>query len=435
MPPRRNARFFANLLALLAMPFASPGLAATTILHCGKLIDVRAQQILTQMSVVVEDSKILRVEQGFSTPASEARIVDLESQTCMPGLMDMHVHLTNQYSAKSDIERFRLNPADYAFRSAAYAEKTLLAGFTTVRDLGATANLNVSLRNAVNQGLVKGPRIYAAGKALATTGGHADPSNGMRADLMGDPGPDEGVINGVADARKAVRQRYKDGADLIKITATGGVLSVATSGLNPQFTEEEIRVVVETAKDYGYHVAAHAHGAEGIKRAVRAGVRSIEHGTFLDDEGIALMKEHGTYYVPTIMAGEWVAEKAKIDGFFPDLVRPKAAAIGPQIQETFGKAHRAGVKIAFGTDTGVSAHGDNAKEFEYMVKGGMPALETIRAATLTAAELLGTEDKLGTIESGKLADIVAVPQDPTQDITTMQRMSFVMKDGVIYKQP
>ena len=257
----------------------------------------------------------------------------------------------------------------------------------------------------------------------------------MRMDLTGDPGPKEGVINSPEDARKAVRQRYKDGADLIKITATGGVLSVAKSGQNPQFTEEEIRAVVETAKDYGLYVAAHAHGAEGMKRAIRAGVRSIEHGTFMDDEAMELMKQHGTYYVPTIIAGKWVAEKSAEEDFFPSAVRPKAAAIGPHAQATFGKAYKSGVKIAFGTDSGVSPHGENAKEFAYMVEAGMPALEAIQSATLTAATLLGVEDQLGALEAGKLADVVAVPEDPTVDITTMQRVSFVMKDGVIYKQP
>jgi imidazolonepropionase-like amidohydrolase len=242
-------------------------------------------------------------------------------------------------------------------------------------------------------------------------------------------------VDGIDDARRAVRQRYKDGADLIKITATGGVLSVASSGQNPQFTEEEIRAIVETGKDYGFRVAAHAHGAEGMKRAVRAGVVSIEHGTYMDDETMSLMKKYGTYYVPTIVAGKWVAEKSKIEGFFPEVVRPKAAEIGPLIQGTFGRAYKAGVKIAFGTDTGVSGHGENAREFTYMVEAGMPALESVRSATLNAATLLGIEKQAGTIETGKWADIVATPQDPTQDIRTMERVSFVMKNGVVYKQP
>jgi imidazolonepropionase-like amidohydrolase len=419
-------------VALLAAP---PAGAADVTLHCGNRVDVRAQKLTGPSSIVVAGARIASVEPGYVTPEGQASVVDLRSHTCMPGLIDMHVHLSMEYGPDSYAERFRLNPADRAFRMVGYARKTLLAGFTTVRDLGARDNLNVALKRAVDQGLITGPRIYSAAKSLATTGGHADPTNGMRADLMGDPGPEDGVINGVEDARKAVRQRYKDGADLIKITATGGVLSVATSGQNPQFTEEEIRAIVGTAADYGYPVAAHAHGAEGMKRAIRAGVRSIEHGTLMDDEAIALMKKHGTYYVPTIMAGKWVAEKAEIDGFFPDQVRPKAASIGPKIQETFGRAYRAGVKIAFGTDTGVSPHGQNAKEFAYMVEAGMPAIEAIRSATLDAATLLGAESELGTLEPGMLADIVAVPGDPTLDVGTLGRVGFVMKGGTIYEQP
>ncbi len=328
-----------------------------------------------------------------------------------------------------------MNPADYAYRSVSFAEDTLLAGFTTVRDLGGDGNVNVSLRSAINSGLIAGPRIYTSGRSLASTGGHADPTNGMRMDLVEEPTPEDGVINGPEDALRAVRQRYQDGVDVIKITATGGVLSVASSGQNPQFTEEEIRAIVQIADDYGFRVAAHAHGAEGVKRAVRAGVASIEHGTYLDEEGIELMKQHGTYYVPTIMAGRWVADQAQIDGFFPDVVRGKAAEIGPLIQDTFARAYSSGVKIAFGTDTGVSAHGDNAREFEYMVEGGMSAVEAIQAATLEAATLLGVDDRLGRVETGAFSDIVAVPEDPRDDITTMERVSFVMKDGVTYKQP
>ena len=378
---------------------------------------------------------IEQVEPGYTTPDDDTEVVDLRAHTCLPGLIDSHTHISSQLSQQSYTERFRLNAADYALRAAGYARTTLLAGFTTIRDLGDRYNVTVSLRNAINQGVVIGPRIYTAAKSLATTGGHADPSNGLRMDLSGDPGPRQGVINSSQDARKAVRQRYKDGADLIKITATGGVLSVAKSGHNPQFSEEEIRAVVETAKDYGFRVAAHAHGAEGMKRAIRAGVDSIEHGTLMDEEVMALMKQHGTYYVPTIIAGKWVAEKAEQEGFFPDAVRPKAAAIGPKSQATFARAYQNGVKIAFGTDSGVSPHGQNAKEFAYMVEAGMPPLEAIRSATLEAARLLGQEDRLGTLEAGKLADVIAVPDDPGRDISSLQRVSFVMKDGVMYKRP
>ena len=289
------------------------------------------------------------------------------------------------------------------------------------------------LRNAINKGVIPGPRIFTATKSLATTGGHADPSNGMRADLQGDPGPKEGVVNSAEDARKAVRQRYKDGADLIKLTATGGVLSLAKNSQNPQFTEEVLRAVIETANDYGFHVAAHAHGAEGMKRAIRAGVKTIEHGTYMDDETMQLMIEHGTYHVPTIMAGKWVEEKAQVDGYFPEVVRPKAAAVGPVIAGTFAKAYEAGVKIAFGTDSGVSPHGRNAEEFVYMVEGGMPPMEAIQSATAVTAELLGIQDEVGTLEPGKLADVIATRGDPLEDISVLQQVTFVMKEGVIHK--
>jgi len=251
---------------------------------------------------------------------------------------------------------------------------------------------------------------------------------------MGDHGPKNGIINGEDDARKAVRQRYKEGADWIKITATGGVLSVAKSGQNPQFTDEELTVIVNTAKDYGMKVAAHAHGAEGMKRAVIAGVTSIEHGTFMDRNIMRLMKQRGTVFVPTLLAGSWVVEKAKIDGFFPDLVRPKAAEIGPIAINTFAEAYEYGVPIVFGTDTGVSAHGDNAQEFALMVKAGMPEMEAIQSATSIAAKFLGIAETRGSITKNKIADIIAVPGNPLKNIRLMEQVHFVMKDGRIYKQ-
>lgn len=351
----------------------------------------------------------------------------------MPGLMDMHTHLSSQYSKNSYLEKFTKNEADYAFASVNYAKRTLMAGFTTVRDLGDSYNVTVSLRNAINAELIEGPRIYTAAKSIATTGGHADPTNGYRLNLMRSPKPKEGVINGADEARAAVRQRYKEGADLIKITATGGVLSVAKSGQNPQFMQDELEAIVKTAGDYNMTVAVHAHGAEGIKRAIKAGVNSIEHGTYMDSEAIKLMKKFGTYYVPTIMAGQWVGEMAKTDDFFPTLVRPKAAAIGPQIHKTFAMAYKSGVKIAFGTDSGVSPHGDNAKEFALMVESGMKPMEAIQSATIEAAKLLKIENELGSLEPGKWADIVAVEGDPLSNINLMQEIGFVMKAGRTYK--
>ena len=350
----------------------------------------------------------------------------------MPGLADLHVHIEGESNPSAYLDRFRMNKADVALKSTMYAKRTLMAGFTTVRDLGGSG-VNVSLRNAINRGYVEGPRIFTVEKAIGTTGGHADPTNGVRADLMGDPGPKEGVINSAEDARKAVRQRYKNGADCIKITATGGVLSVAKDGQGPQFTQEELNAIVETAKDYGMHTAAHAHGAEGMKRAVVAGITTIEHGTLMTPEVMDLMKEKGTYFVPTISAGKFVMEKAKQKGYFPEIIVPKALAIGPQIQKTFAEAYKKGVKIAFGTDSGVSPHGDNGKEFIYMVEAGMPAIEAIISATITPAEILGVADQQGTLETGKLADIIAVDGDPIQDIEAMTKVQFVMKEGKIYK--
>ena len=420
-----------TLLALLALAPLAAG-AATTALQCGRLVDVRALDLRGESTIIVDDKRIARVTSGYETPEGAA-VIDLRNQTCMPGLIDLHVHLGGELSPNSFIEGVQLNPPDAAIRGVANAEKTLMAGFTSVRELGNAKGVSVALRNAIERGIVKGPRIQAAG-FLTSTGGHGDPTNGLRADLMGKPGPEEGIINGPAEARRAVRQRYKEGFDLIKITTTGGVLSMAKSGDAPLLADDELAAIISTARDYGMPVATHAHGAEGMKRAIRAGVATIEHGTYLDDEAMALMKKHGTWYVPTISAGRFVAEKSKVDGWFPPIVRPKAATIGPQIQGTFARAYKAGVKIAFGTDQGVAPHGQNAREFEFMVEGGMPPLEAIRAATLYAATVLGWQDRLGTIEAGKLADIVAVDGDPRQDIASMSRVAFVMKDGAVVRR-
>jgi imidazolonepropionase-like amidohydrolase len=412
----------------------TPAAAAPTVLHCGAYFEVTSGKRLSEHSIVVQGDKVLEVRPGRADVAG-AQVIDLPHHTCMPGLIDMHVHITSETNNKSYEEGFRLNATDYALRGVAYAERTLMAGFTAVRNLGDGGNASISLRNAIDQGWVRGPRIVSAGKSIATTGGHADPTNGRSWELSGDPGPREGVINDVGEARKAVRQRYKDGADVIKITATGGVLSYAKNGQNAQFTVEEIRSVVDTAHDYGMKVAAHAHGDEGIRRAILGGIDSIEHGTFMSDATLRLMKEHGTYYVPTITAGVWVGEKAKEPGYYPEIVRPKALAVGPQIQKTFARAYKAGVKIAFGTDAGVFPHGMNAREFALMVEAGMPAAEALRCATVHAADLLGHSDMLGSLAPGKYADVVAVPGDPLTDITVMQRVDFVMKGGQVVKSP
>ena len=404
-----------------------------TYIWCGTLVDGVSEEPKKNMTIVVEKNKIITVQNGFTTAGTSDKTIDLKTKTVTPGWIDMHVHMEFETNPNRYVEVFTSNPADYAFQSVKYAEVTLMAGFTTVRDLGGSG-VNISLRNAINKGIIKGPRVYTAGKSIATTGGHADPTNGYRKELMGDPGPAEGVANGAEECRQAVRQRYKDGSDLIKITATGGVLSVAKSGKNPQFFEDEIDAIVKTAKDYGFKVAVHAHGEEGMKRAIRAGVNSIEHGTFMDDEAIELFKKHGTWYVPTITAGKAVGDSAKIPGYYPPVVVPKALETGPQIQKTFAKAYKAGVKIAFGTDAGVFKHGMNWLEFGYMIEAGMTPMDAIRSATISAADLLGEKDKLGSIEAGKLADIVAVDGDPLKDAKSFGKVVFVMKDGMVYKQ-
>ena len=420
-------------LGLLVCTVLTHGQPATTVLECERLIDVTTGQLLRDQHVTISGNKIVSVG-AAADKAESVKSIALNGMTCMPGLMDMHVHLLSETGPQNYANQFRLDPADYAFGSVKFAERTLLAGFTLVRDLGSSDNLAVKLRDAIQRGDIIGPRIIAAGKSLATTGGHADPTNGRNAALRGDPGPAEGVVNGIVDARKAVRQRYKEGADMIKITATGGVLSQASSGQNAQFREDELAAIISTAKDYGFKVAAHAHGTEGMQRAIRAGVDSIEHGTFMDASTMRLMKKQGTYYVPTIIAGKFVAEKAKIDGFFSELVRPKALAIGPQIQDTFARAYKAGVNIAFGTDSGVSPHGDNWREVVYMVEAGLPAMAAIQSATIVAADLSGTTETLGSLEPGKLADVIAVVGNPLQDITVMGDVGFVMKDGVVIKR-
>ena len=407
--------------------------AAPVALHCGHLVDSQNGTLLGESTVVIEGKQISAVLSGHQA-ASGGTEIDLSNQTCLPGLIDSHTHLTLQTSPTEYSDKFHWNLADYVVRSTVYARSTLLAGFTTVRNVGDISNESVALRNAINSGVLVGPRIFTAGQAIGSTGGHADPTDGYSRELAADPGVSQGVINGVDDAVKVVRLHYKLGDDLIKIMPSGGVLDESASGDNPQLTLEEITAVVNTAHDYGFTVAAHAHGAEAIRRAVLGGVDSIEHGTFLNDEDMRLMKQHGTWYVPTIIAGDFVSRQAKVAGYYPPQVAGKAAAIGSQILATAGRAYRAGVKIAFGTDAAVYPHGENAHEFELMVQAGMPPMFTLQAATMHAAQLLKHDKDLGSLTAGKTADVIAVSGNPLDDISLMKRVSFVMKDGVVYKR-
>ena len=416
-------KYLFSLLFLLSLP-----ISAFSVIYTSEYIDVLNEKVILDSSITIDKGLIVSIDSGYIKVDKTNSLIDLRGYTLMPGLMDMHVHFGQEYLSKSE-RPGKVERETAAIMATQHAYKTLKAGFTTVRQVGDSGMVAISLRDAINAGHVIGPRIFTSGKSIATTGGHADPTNGLASGDYIYPTAEDGVINGPYDAYAAVRQRYKDGADGIKLTVTGGVLSVAKSGDNPQFTAEEVASVVNAAKDYGMWVAVHAHGAEGMKRAVIAGVNSVEHGTFMTEEVMDLMIKNGTYYVPTISAGEFVAEKAKIDNYFPDIVRPKAASVGPQIAATFAKAYKRGVKIAFGTDAGVQAHGTNWREFVYMSENGMPAIETIKAATIETAKLLSINMTHGSITVGKVADLVAVKGNPLNDMNLMQNISFVMKGG------
>ena len=424
------------VLTIITGIFSLPAMAADYVIHAGRLIDGASKQAKESVSIIINDNKIETIALGFIDPQSGQTLVDLKDHTVMPGLMDMHVHIVGEAPAKPSPDRytegFYKNEAFFALRATQYAKTTLHAGFTTVRDLGG-GSVSLVLRDAINAGYVVGPRIFAAGTSIATTGGHGDPTNGLNNEftrLKGEPGPKEGVINSPYEARRAIRQRYKEGSDVIKLTVTGGVMSLAKSADNPQFMADELGAIMEASRDYSFTVAVHAHGAEGMKRAVKAGVDSIEHGTYMTNEVMKLMKKKGTYFVPTISAGKWAAEKADT---YPAIVQPKARAVGPKMQATFAKAYKKGVKIAFGTDAGIFPHGLNAKEFEYMTEVGMPPMEAIQSATISAAKLLRIDDTLGSVEIGKVADLIAVKGNPLEDIALMSKVSFVMKNGVVYR--
>ncbi|HEX4007662.1 MAG TPA: amidohydrolase family protein [Acidobacteriaceae bacterium] len=435
---RLSASSIRSVLCASALLLALPGslvcaqATPVTVVHCPALFDATAGALLGPSSVYISGDKFDKVEPGTQSPDG-ATVIDLPGATCLPGLIDDHVHLDMQFGKDSYMEAAHINFANQVLRSTLYARRTLMAGFTTVRNVGDHDYDTVALRNEIAAGTVIGPRIFTAGPAISTTGGHADETNGLSLNLQGDPGPLQSIFNGPDEARKVVRLHYKNGADLIKAMPSGGVMDLGTNGSAPQMSQDEINALVETAHDYGMKVAVHAHGAEAIRRSVIAGVDSVEHGTFMDDQDIALMKQHGTFYCPTVYTGIYVGQQAE-KGAYPPTVAAKAIAIGPQIFKTVSRAYKGGVKFAYGTDAGVYPHGQNWEDFIYLVKAGLPPAYTLQMATINAAQLLGHDDTLGTVAPGKFADLVAVPGNPLTDINVMSQVSFVMKAGVVYKR-
>ena len=405
-----------------------------TIIHCGNLVDTLSGSMLGPTTVVIEGDRIKEVMPGAKLRPGTT-VVDLTHETCMPGLSDMHVHLSSEADFQNSFqEEVTFNTADWVVRSTVYARRTLMAGFTTVRDVGDHNYEITSLRDQINKGWVPGPRIFACGPAIGSTGGHTDDTDGLRMDLQGDPGPAQSIINSPDEGRKAVRLHYKQNVDCIKIVASGGVQDESQSVGNPQLTEGEIKSLVETAHDYDYTVATHAHGAEAMRRAVVGGVDSIEHGTFMTEQVMELMKQRGTYFVPTMYTATFVTEKAKIPGAYSPVITRKALTVGPQIVKTVAAAYRHGVNLAYGTDEGVFPHGENWRDFPLLVQAGVPPMYTIQMATINAARLLKRESDLGSITPGKYADLVAVTGNPLTDIKLMGKVDFVMRAGIVYKQ-
>ncbi len=417
----------------LAQARSTPPAPPLTYVQAGRLLaDPATGKVEAQRTLVIQDGKVLRVEDGYTT-AEGAKVIDLHDSFVLPGLIDSHVHLTSEQGPNSQLEDYTKTKSDLALDGAWNGLKTLKAGFTTVADLGAPNESIFALRAAIRSGRIPGPRIIAAGSPISVHGGHGDPTNGMPEELVHVFRPTS-VCSGADDCRRAVREQVRAGADIIKITATGGVLSNTAAGLGQQFSDEELQAIVETAHSMGRKVTAHAHGADGINSFLRAGGDSIEHGTYLDAESIKLFKTSGAWLVPTLMAGDFVArEAAKPNTFLTPAQRDKALLAGPRMLDMARRAHEGGVKIAFGTDTGVSAHGDNAGEFALLVKAGLTPLEAIRAATIWAAEHLGLLDQIGSLLPGKQADLIAVRGDPLTDVTVLTKASFVMKGGVVYK--
>lgn len=405
----------------------------TTFVEAGRLLaDPSNGVVQRDKTLVIRGNQVVEVRDGFVGDASQGKVVDLRQAFVLPGLIDSHVHLTSQQNPNARLEEVTLSDADQAMVGARYARRTLMAGFTTVADLGASNQAIFALRNAVRNGDVPGPRIIAAGSSVSIHGGHGD-INGYREDVM-HLLSSESICSGPEDCMRAVRTQVRAGADIIKITATGGVLSNTAAGLNQQFSDDELSAIVGSAHRMGRQVTAHAHGVDGINAFLRAGGDSIEHGTYLDDQSIRLFKSNGAWLIPTLLAGDFVARIASgPDNFFTPAQTAKALEAGPKMLDMARRAHEGGVKIAFGTDSGVSAHGDNAQEFALLVRAGLSPLEAIQAATVGAAEHLRIANQAGKIAVGMPADIVAVSGDPLTDVTELERMKFVMKAGVVYR--
>jgi imidazolonepropionase-like amidohydrolase len=405
------------------------------VLKAAWLFDGKSNALVKPGVVVVTDGRIVAVGGNTAIPAG-AETIDLGNATLLPGFIDAHTHLTMNYIedyAKAELDNLQKPIPEMALDASVNARVTLMAGITTVRDVGSQDYLDAGLRNAINHGVVPGPRMLVAVHAIGATGGHCD-ETGYRAGVFGkETGPEEGVINGADQARQAVRLAHKYGATIIKTCATGGVLSLADAVDTPQLTQEELNAIVDEAHALKLKTAAHAHGAEGAKRAIRAGIDSIEHGSFLDDEALNLMKQRGTYYVPTLMAAQGLSEQIAKGVAIPPPILVKANAAIAAIHQTFQKALGMGIKIGLGTDAAVYPHGRNPEEFHQMVDLGMKPIDALKAGTSADADLLGLADKIGTLEAGKLADVVAVPGDPLENIRATEHVFFVMKDGVIYK--
>lgn len=405
--------------------------AARTVVHAGRLFDGVSAAPRERVTVTITGDRVTAIEPGFTRPDG-ATVVDLSTATVLPGLIDTHTHITGEGTGNALVRAVTETDTDAAIHGVVFAKRTLDAGFTAIRNVGAEGGSDISLRKAIDDGLVPGPRIWTARVTLSITGGHGD-QGGLKPELGVGSTWMNGIVDSPEEAAKAVRYQHKYGADLIKFTATGGVLSIGDSGTAQQFSEAEMRSIVETAHLLGIKVAAHAHGKLGIEAAIRAGVDSIEHGTMLDDETIALFKKHGTYLVPTLLAGKTVADMAKVPGHLHPTVQAKAADLGPRMLDMARRAYKGGVKMAFGTDSGVSKHGDNAKEFALLVEAGVPPGEAILMATKHAADLIGATDRIGSVQAGRFADLIAVAGDPLRDVTELERVRFVMKGGQVVR--